>query len=318
MCRRFAMFVMLLLAGCLSVENALVYHPRPGAAPVEAPPPLQDVELKLADGTAIHARWAPHPSGAAAILYCHGNGGNLEGWADPDPLHPYAGWVNSTGRELDQGVISNILGGSFCPGGEIGWVMRNPSIWVEPYRIKADPDFYNFGQTPAQANKGTLADSNYAFYAGAALSQTNDFKKGLQPGDLTKYMSIPWQADFNECSTQPIDVTYEKFNEIYPDSDNDKLMDREQRVWETLWWPAHRPMQTYEMVAPGDYTSINWLDWTPGVPQTNAGDLKMVTEWWRLPVVKRNPQGVIQPSVMGTPNDDSEMPYISVERTKRS
>ncbi|HKO35236.1 MAG TPA: LodA/GoxA family CTQ-dependent oxidase [Pyrinomonadaceae bacterium] len=241
----------------------------------------------------------------------------LEGWADPDPLHPYAAWVNSTGRDLDRGVLSNLLGGSFCPGGEIGWVMRNPSAWFEPYRIKADPAFYNFGQTPAQANKGTLADSNYAFYAGNPLSQSNDFTVGLQPGDLTKYMGVPWQADFNECSTQPIDVTYEKFNQIYPDSDNDKLMEREQRVWETLWWPAHRPMQTYEQVIPGDASSITWLDWTPGVPQTPAGDLKMVTEWWRLPVVKSNPQGDIQPSVLGTPSDNSQMPYISVERTKR-
>jgi len=129
---------------------------------------------------------------------------------------------------------------------------------------------------------------------------------------------VPWQADFNECSTQTIDITYEKFNKIYPDSDNDKLTEREQRTWETLWWPAHRPMQTYELVVPSDPGSITWLDWTPGVPQTNAGDLKMVTEWWRLPVVKRNPQGVIQPSVMGTPNDNDQMPYISVERTKRS
>ncbi|HEY5837706.1 MAG TPA: LodA/GoxA family CTQ-dependent oxidase, partial [Pyrinomonadaceae bacterium] len=241
----------------------------------------------------------------------------LEGWADPDPLHPYAGWVNNTGRQLDRGVISNILGGSFCPGAEIGWVMRNPSVWVEPYRLKADPDFYVFGQTPAQANKGTLPDSNYAFYAGDDLSQDNDFKVGLQPGDFTKYMSVPWQADFNECSTQTIDVTYEKWNVIYPDSDNDKLMDREQRTWETLWWPAHRPMQTYEQVVPGDPSSINWLDWTPGIPQTNAGDLKMVTEWWRLPVVKRNPQGDIEPSTLGTPSDNSAMPYISVERTKR-
>ena len=93
-----------------------------------------------------------------------------------------------------------------------------------------------------------MPDSNYAFYAGDDLSQTNDFEIGLQPGDLTKYMSVPWQADFNECSTQPIDVTYERFNQIYPDSDNDKLMEREQRVWETLWWPAHRPMQTFEQV----------------------------------------------------------------------
>ena len=242
----------------------------------------------------------------------------VEGWVDPppDPLHPYASWVNHTGRDLDRGVISNILGGSFCPGAEIGWVMRNPSIWVEPYRIKADPAFYNFGQTPAQANRGTVPDSDFAFYAGDDLSQTNDFMTGLQPGDLTKYMSVPWQADFNECSTQPVDVTYEKWNVIYPDGDNDKLMAREQRVWETLWWPAHRPMQTNELVlAPDGSSSISWLDWTPGVPQTNAGDLKMVNEWWRLSIVKRNPSGDIQPSTLGTPDNP---PYISVERTKRT
>lgn len=241
-----------------------------------------------------------------------------ECWAKSDPLHPYAGWVNRTGRDLDRGVISNILGGSFCPGAEIGWVMRNPSIWLEPYRIKADPNFYSFGQTAAQANAmGSLPDSGYAFYAGDDLSQTNDFTTGLQPGDLTKYMSVPWQADFNECSTQPIDVTYEKFNQIFPDSDNDKVLERERRVWETLWWPAHRPMQTFEEVVLGDPSSIAWLDWTPGVPQTNAGDLRMVTEWWRLPIVVRNPQGDIQPSVMGMPSA-SKAPYISIERTKRN
>jgi hypothetical protein len=191
--------------------------------------------------------------------------------------------------------------------------MRNPSIWAEPYRIKADPAFYNFGQTPAQANTGSVPDSNYAFYAGDDLSQSNDFVTGLQPGDLTKYMSVPWQADFNECSTQTVDVTYEKWNEIYPESDNDKRMEREQRVWETLWWPAHRPMQTYEVSSPGG--SPTWMDWTPGVPQTNAGDLKMVTEWWRLSMVRRNPASDEKPSTSGLPDIP---PYISVERTKRT
>jgi hypothetical protein len=240
----------------------------------------------------------------------------LEGWANPDPLHPYAGWVNRTGRDLDRGVVSNILGGSFCPGGEIGWVMRNPSIWLEPYLVKADRSFSDFGQTPAQANTGAVPDRNYAFYAGADLSQANNFVTGLQPGDLTKYMSVPWQADFNECSTQPIDVTYERFNQIYPGSDRDELMEREQRVWETLWWPAHRPMQTFEQVVAADgSTSISWLDWTPGVPQTNAGDLKMVTEWWRLSVVRSNPAGDFTPTTVPPPNNP---PYISVERTRRT
>ena len=240
----------------------------------------------------------------------------LEGWADPDPLRPYAGWVNRTARDLDRGVISNLLGGSFCPGAEIGWVIRNPSIWLEPYRVKADPAFYNFGQTPAQANTGQVPDSNFAFYAGDDLSQENDFAVGLQPGDLTKYMALPWQADFNECSTQSIDVTYENWNVIYPDSDNDKLMDREQRVWETLWWPAHRPLQTNELVLGADGApSYPWLDWTPGVPQTNAGDLKMVTEWWRLSIVTNNPSGDLRPTTLPPP---SPPPYVGVERTKRT
>ena len=240
----------------------------------------------------------------------------LEGWAKPDPLQPYSKWVNRTARDLDRGVISNILGGSFCPGAEIGWVMRNPSIWLEPYRIKVDPAFYHFGQTPAQANTGQVPDSDYAFYAGTALSLKNDFTIGLQPGDLTKYMSVPWQADFNECSTQPIDITYEDWNAVYPDSDNDKLMTREQRVWETLWWPAHRPLQTNELVLADDGTpSYPWLDWTPGVPQTNAGDLKMVTEWWRLSFVRRNPTGDDVPTTLPPPDPP---PYMSVERTRRA
>lgn len=235
----------------------------------------------------------------------------------PDPWQPYVDWVNRTARNLDRGVISNVLGGSFCPGGELGWVMRNPSIWAEPYRIKADPAFYNFGQTPAQANAfhGQVPDSDYAFYAGDDLSQSNNFVTGLQPGDLTKYMSVPGQADFNECSTQPIDITYEDWNVLYPDSDNDKLMKREQRVWDTLWWPAHRPLQSW-VVASFTDGSANyvWRDWTPGVPQTTAGDQKMVSEWWRLGFVRSNPYlppGDVKPTALPL-----DYKYISVERTE--
>jgi hypothetical protein len=238
-----------------------------------------------------------------------------EGWAKPDPWEPYKSWKNTTARDLDRGVLSNLLGGSFCPGGEVSWVIRNPSVYREPYRIKADPNFYNFGQTAAQANanKGQLPELDYASYAGADLSQNNDFTTGLQPGDLTKYSGCPWQADFNECSTQQVNVTYDEWNKIYPASDNDSLLQREQQVWETLWWPAHRPLQTFELNGfdvDGKPKYI-WVDWSPGVPQTYTGDLKMVTEWWRLGFVVRN---ALQPSPK-----PSELPpdqkYISVERT---
>jgi hypothetical protein len=241
-----------------------------------------------------------------------------EGWADPDPWWPYAGWVNRTGRDLDRAVLSNVLGGAFCPGGEVGWVMRNPSIYKEPWRIRADPDFYAFQQTAAQANTGggTALEPEFTSYISVPLSQDNDFDRGLQPGDLTKYMGIPWQADFNECSTQTINVTYLEWNQLYPASDGDTEMLRGERVWETLWWPAHRPMESYEVAGMqgGKPTGYNWTVWARGVPQTNEGDFKMVSEWWRLGFIRRNPWAGpdVRPTML-PPADPP--PYISVERT---
>lgn len=238
----------------------------------------------------------------------------LEGWSCPDPWTPYAGWKNRTGRDLDRGVLSNLLGGAFCPGGEVGWVLRNPSIYEEPWRLKADPDFYAFRQTAAQANqnRGGVPERDYSSYSGVDLALENDFDRGLQPGDLTKYMALPWQADFNECTLQDIDVTYATWNDIYPESDDDSLLARQQRVWETLWWPAHRPLQTFEPKGwqDGKPTGYAILDWSRGVPQTNAGDLKMVTEWKRLGFVIQNPYGDYL-----EPTDSPPVPkYISVER----
>jgi len=238
-----------------------------------------------------------------------------EGWANPDPWWPYASWTGGTGRALDRGVLSNVLGGAFCPGGEIGWVARNPSAYWEPYRIKADPAFYAFQETAAQANRtrSTALAREWESFLENPLSQGNDFGTGLQPGDLTKYMSVPWQADFNECSTQPIDVTYLEWNNIYPGSDNDAAMTRAQKVWETLWWPAHRPMQVMELTGVKDQQpSYAWSQWARGIPQTNEGDFKMVTEWWRLGFVIKNPWAPVDVN----PNaPDPPPPYISVEAT---
>ena len=42
-----------------------------------------------------------------------------------------------------------MLGGAFFPGAEVAWPIRNPALYKEPYRLKADPEFYTFGQTAA-------------------------------------------------------------------------------------------------------------------------------------------------------------------------
>lgn len=63
----------------LFFENWLVYHPMPAARHWEpAPSPdIADVDLTAPDGTHIHAWWYPARNSDHALLYCHGNAGNL-------------------------------------------------------------------------------------------------------------------------------------------------------------------------------------------------------------------------------------------------
>jgi fermentation-respiration switch protein FrsA (DUF1100 family) len=63
----------------LFLENFFLYHPLTAQNSwVEPPDPqVQDIELKSADGSRIHAWWYPREGAQGALLYCHGNAGNL-------------------------------------------------------------------------------------------------------------------------------------------------------------------------------------------------------------------------------------------------
>jgi hypothetical protein len=167
------------------------------------------------------------------------------------------------GAQLDRGALAGALGGSFCPGGEASWIMRNPAIYSAPYRIN-----------PAAApTPGAL--SQPAVVSNAAT--TADLATGLEPGDVTKYSAVPWQSDFNECTNQPIDITYRGWNVIEPDSTGDPVTSITQL---TYWWPAHRP---------------NWVGGVPWSPtaQNNAGDLQMVTAWATLGFIINTDNGFV-------------------------
>jgi hypothetical protein len=239
-----------------------------------------------------------------------------EDWAsetDINPFQPYKNIKNRTARDLDQGVLSNLLGGAFFPGAEVGWIIRNPSIYKEAYRLKADPEFANFEQSAASNNRTSVTEQDYLGNAETPLSQGNNFDVGLQPGDLTKYSALPWQADFNECTIQTIDITNELWNVIDFDADQDTFLKERQKQWDTLWWPAHRPLQTLEITSvddKGQPTKYTMRGWSRGVTQTLAGDLKMVTEWARLGFVVRNPY--LSEEDLDQPSPDSK--YLTVER----
>jgi fermentation-respiration switch protein FrsA (DUF1100 family) len=67
------------LAGCASLENRMVYHPRPFDE-AGSPDAIQatDVELTTPAGKKVYARWYPQPGARGAVLYCPGNAGNLQ------------------------------------------------------------------------------------------------------------------------------------------------------------------------------------------------------------------------------------------------
>jgi len=166
---------------------------------------------------------------------------------------------------LDQGVLGNALGGAFCPGGEAAWIMRNPAIYSGAYRIRQ----------AGSVTPGSL--SQPAVVNGA--DTTANLADGSEPGDLTKYSAVPWQADFNECTNQPIDITYENWNNIDASSTGDTFKDQTYLVY---WWPAHRPVNV-----------LGSGPWSP-TPNTHAGDLEMVSVWSLL--------GFVVPTSDSTPD----------------
>lgn len=180
---------------------------------------------------------------------------------------------SASGADLDRGVLWNALGGAFCPGGEVCWIIRNPAIYAKPYRIKHAP------YTP-----GSL--SQPAIITGADMH--SDLSKGLEPGDLTKYGALPWQADFNECAEQDVDVTYGNWVNTYPASTGDPAPTQvEMGVY---WWPAHRPMEVFlpkrDPSNPKNIIAGDQVPWTRTLPQNSAGDLDMVTTWTTLGFIR--------------------------------
>lgn len=172
----------------------------------------------------------------------------------PKVAETVPGRAATGGAAIDFGVLRNCVGGAFCPGIEITWISRNPHIYSEPFRINA-----RSGVTQGQLN--------------ALNGDDNLYQDGVEPGDLSKYMAQPWQADFNECDTQG-DVSG-----AHAGSD-----------W--WWWPAQRP---YNVKVDEE---AEYADWTRGFvsagKSVNYGDIQMVIDWQHLGFLKETSGGIFE------------------------
>jgi hypothetical protein len=78
---------------------------------------------------------------------------------------------------LDQAAAENCVGGPFFPGIEVGWLIRLPQLYAEPFRLPVLP------QPAADVSAPPLQVGALVF----------------RPGFFSQQMALPWQADFYDC-----------------------------------------------------------------------------------------------------------------------
>jgi hypothetical protein len=152
----------------------------------------------------------------------------LEQWSN-QLFEPGPGAPLGPGEILDMVSLSNCLGGRYVPGIELSYPVRQPDIYITdwrtsgsgPFRVKHKPLDY------------TAAKPATPFLTGGwiPLHRKTD---GLEPGDLSKFMSIPWQTDYNSCSIHPTTINTAGENEA---TGNPTTL-----YWS---WPAQRPDAVY-------------------------------------------------------------------------
>lgn len=91
-------------------------------------------------------------------------------------------------RALDQAALESCEGGPFHPGSEASWPMRNLILYSAPFRIKHRP------VDEHEKDYGDQLTPEAALAPDGPLSSSG-------PGDITRWMSIPWQVDVVGCGT---------------------------------------------------------------------------------------------------------------------
>jgi L-lysine 6-oxidase len=121
---------------------------------------------------------------------------------------------------LDRASVGNCVGDPMGPGIEVTWSTRNPVIYERPYRIK--PRF----KEKSHYNEFGLSANEYDETVSG---------EGCEPGDLTKRMSIPWQADFSWCTVQHV-------NFVDPDICVNEQFLPVPPTYLVYWWPPQSPV----------------------------------------------------------------------------
>jgi L-lysine epsilon oxidase C-terminal domain len=128
------------------------------------------------------------------------------------------------GEKLDKTILFNCLGGRFSPGIEMTFIVRDRNLYQRDWR--------NSNAGPFRINRQAL-DYHRATpdqpFLGVGYIPLRDAP--VQPGDLSKFMAIPWHTDYNSCATHPLD------------GEDENKLDVNNLLYAS--WPAQRPVAVY-------------------------------------------------------------------------
>ncbi len=128
--------------------------------------------------------------------------------------------VVGDGEKLDRAVLENCLGGRYSPGIDLTFIVRQPELYIQDWRAKCGP----FRINQEKLDYTTVAAG--IPFLGVGYVPLRD-SPGVQPGDLSKFMALPWHTDYNSCATHTPDPNPQGNNTLY---------------WS---WPAQRPVNVY-------------------------------------------------------------------------
>lgn len=120
----------------------------------------------------------------------------------------------------DRASIGNVVGLPQCPGIEVTWTTQNTAIYDYAnglHQIKFEP---------------------VDLSAGIDIGVDECAAQTCQPGDLTKRMAIPWQADYYNCSIQLVNYTDPAVNKYDPDGTGNIPLPP---TYYAYWWPPQAP-----------------------------------------------------------------------------
>ncbi|MFB7665850.1 LodA/GoxA family CTQ-dependent oxidase [Kitasatospora sp. NPDC056138] len=252
------------------VFNALRDFGRDGGSPVPSP-------WLYGDGMAIPPRtplqhMALSPTQYRMFQYW-ADGDFTDDWAEsravPVPRDLDAVPLGGRPDALDRAALDFCLADAFHPGCEVTWPIRHPSMYQAPFRIRHRPSDQPEPSYGPQLTPETALSVNGPLYAQG-------------PGDLSRWMAVPWQTDTASCRSGYELALSPRYDPYLPSFwparvPNHVLTEDDYRVVVDESRPLAERTEAFERRAV----------WLRGLRGQNTEQLnQMIDDWFRLGIVE--------------------------------